>query len=151
MIEPLSTCVHPSYLNTLPQRAASRASTITAFHPQQRKQNLSLSPFIVFLRLSLSVLFPVWPQVSAAVVFVAFFLSFPSCLPLALVTIQPLVPLTEVQGLAQVLAMSQMETSSHPIGWQDKGCPHIRAGGGRAPTKEGVNFKLFCYRSTHLR
>lgn len=71
-----------------------------------------------------------------SVVFVAF-LSFSSRLSLALVTIQPVVPLTEVQGLAQALAMSQTETSSPLIGWQAKRCPHIRAEGGRAPTKEG--------------
>lgn len=68
--------------------------------------------------------------------FRCFFNRFPR-LSLALVTIQPVVPLTEVQGLAQALAMSQTETSSHLIGWQAKRCPHIRAGGGRAPTKEG--------------
>lgn len=88
--EPLSSRIHPSYLNALPQRAASRASTITTFHLQQLKLNLSLSPFIAFLRLSLSVPFPVWPQVSA-VVFAAF-LSFPSCLSLALVTSSLLSP-----------------------------------------------------------
>lgn len=82
--EPFSIRIHPSYLDTLPQRAASRASTITAFHPQQLTLNLSLSQ-------SLSVPFPVWPQVST-VVFLAFFfivslLSFfspchhPACCP----------------------------------------------------------------------
>lgn len=50
--EHLSIHIHPSYLNSQPQRAASRASTIPVFHLQQLNW-IALSAFIVFLRLSL--------------------------------------------------------------------------------------------------
>lgn len=41
--EHLSIHIHPSYLNSQPQRAASRASTIPVFHLQQLRLNLSLA------------------------------------------------------------------------------------------------------------
>lgn len=80
--EHLSIHIHPSYLNFQPQCAASRASTITMFHLQQLRLNPRLSAFIVFLRLSLSVLitvdccFQVF-SIVLVVVIVFFFLSFP--------------------------------------------------------------------------
>lgn len=40
--EHLSIHIHPSYLNSQPQRAASRASTIPVFHLRQLRLNLSL-------------------------------------------------------------------------------------------------------------
>lgn len=120
-----SISIHPTLIPS--QCAASRASTITMFHLQQLRLNLSLSAFIVFLRLSLSVLITVdcCCQVFSIVFVVVigcFFILSSVCL-FPVVTNQPVVPLTEVHDLAQALAMSQTEKSSSLIGWQVWRCP----------------------------